>query len=142
MPGDVSATFDTGIQTLNALMQQHHFEQSVPQSGAGSGGAYAWAEFKRGSRRLELHFRQSLGLVTYHLGDAWLSHEDYMWVVTGERWSTAYPGFSNDPLDGFRHLRADLEQFGGEFLDGPDNAFLARVEQAAAIKAAMPKLPA
>lgn len=141
MPRDVSATFDEGIRVLSSLMQQHHFEQSVT-GGVGSGGAYATAEFTRGNRKLELHFRQSLGIVTYHLGDASLSHEDYMWVVTGERWSTAYPGFSNDPLDGFRHLRADLEQFGGEFLDGQDNAFLARVEQAAALKAAMPKLPA
>jgi hypothetical protein len=38
-------------------------------------------------------------------------------------------------------LRADIEQFGGEFLHGTDDAFLARVEQAAAIRAAMPKLP-
>ena len=29
-----------------------------------------------------------------------------------------YPGFSDDPLDGFRHLAHDLENFAGDFLIG------------------------
>jgi hypothetical protein len=36
-------------------------------------------------------------------------------VQSGEN---AYPGFADDPLDGFRHLRADLERFGDDFLTG------------------------
>ena len=30
----------------------------------------------------------------------------------------AYPGFSQDPLDGFRHLSEDLKKYGADFLSG------------------------
>jgi hypothetical protein len=35
----------------------------------------------------------------------------------------AYPGFSEDPLESFRHLRSDLERFGEVFLRGSDPGF-------------------
>ena len=88
-----------------------------------------------------MHFRQSLGLVTYHLGETSLSHEDYMWAVSGRRWSTEYPGFSIDPLDGFRHLRADLEKHGSSFLTGSDQDFLDDVGRATLLKKSSPRLP-
>src|SRR5208283_2251673 len=53
----------------------------------------------RVDRSLELHFRHSLGLVTYRVGRISLAHEDYMWAVVGQRSATHYPGFSTDPLD-------------------------------------------
>ena len=34
----------------------------------------------------------------------------------------AYPGFSDDPLDGFRHLRSDLERFAEPFLTGKERS--------------------
>jgi hypothetical protein len=46
----------------------------------------------------------------------------------GCRKESAYPGFSADPLDGFRRLASDLERFGDEFLKGTDQHFLARAE--------------
>lgn len=102
---------------------------------------YASTEFIRGDRRLEIHFRHSLGLVTYHVGSVSLSHEDYMWSVIGKRWASHYPGFSQDPLDGFRDLRQDLEQYGAVFLSGTDSEFLKCANAAASLKNAESRLP-
>ncbi len=40
-----------------------------------------------------------------------------------------YPGFSDDPLDGFRHLRDDLVEYGKDFLIGSDDDFLRHIER-------------
>ena len=93
-----------------------------------SGGPSASGEFFRGDRRLELHVRSALGLVRYHFGDYAISHEDLVRGVRGtERTAgpSEYPGFADDPLAGFRHLRADLERFGAVFLTGGAKAFRA-----------------
>jgi len=64
-----------------------------------------------------------------------------MWSVLGERWRSHYPGFSNDPLDGFRHLRQDLEEHGQDFLAGSDAEFLRHVDKAVALKRSQPLIP-
>jgi hypothetical protein len=43
----------------------------------------------------------------------------------GVRERSAYPGFSDEPLDGFRHLADDIERFGEDFLMG-DGAIVIR----------------
>ncbi len=35
-----------------------------------------------------------------------------------------YPGFSDDPLDGFRHLAHNLENFASDFLNGSGEALI------------------
>lgn len=87
--------------------------------GRGSGGEFAYGEYARGDRRLELHFRYSLGLVTYHTGSNTLSHEAYMKALGAGSTEAQYPRYSDDLLDGFRHLAA-----GDDFLSG-DAAVLA-----------------
>ncbi len=94
----------------------------------GSGGPAASGEFFRGDRRLEFHVRTSLGLVRYHFGDYSISHEDLVRGVRGTERTigpSEYPGFGDDPLAAFRHLRADLERFGAVFLSGGAKAFRA-----------------
>jgi hypothetical protein len=95
---------------------------------SGSNGWSASGDFIRDDRRLELHVRTGLGLVRYHFGDYAISHEDLVRGVRGtERTAgpSEYPGFAEDPLAGFRHLRADLERFGAVFLTGGAKAFRA-----------------
>ena len=82
-----------------------------------------------------------MGLVTYHVGDLELSHEDYMWSILGGRWRSEYPGFSKEPLDDFRHLRADLERHCMDFLAGPDAVFESHVRRAEALKKTASRLP-
>jgi hypothetical protein len=72
---------------------------------------------------LELHCRYSLGLVTYHLGDLTLGHEDYMRSLLGPAGPNRYPGFSEDPLEGFEHLRHDIECYALDFVAGSGDEF-------------------
>ena len=87
-----------GVAILGDLMRSHGLTFTATTSGVGSGGSFAVGEFRRGNRSLELHYRYSLGLVTYHVGHWALSHEDYMWSVMNRRWGSDYPGFSKEPL--------------------------------------------
>jgi hypothetical protein len=138
---EVSEILTAGVAILGHLMRSHGFEYTSTSAGVGSGGSYAAGEFRRANRSLELHFRYSLGLVTYHLGSAALSHEDYMWSVLGKKWASHYPGFSGDPLDGFRHLLLDLEQRASDFLGGSDSDFMKHVERAEFLKNGRSRLP-
>jgi hypothetical protein len=119
-----------GVQILDDVMRSHGFSFTLKSANIGSGGAFAYGEYRRRrfrvlpvDRSLELHVRHSLGLVTYHVGKSSLVHEDYMWAAVGRRSATHYPGFSTDPLDGFRHLRADLLEHCSSFLPGPAAEF-------------------
>jgi hypothetical protein len=112
-----------GCAVLAPILALQGFVWVPGASGHSSGGDFASGSFIRGTRRLELHFRHSLGLVTYHVGDTSLDHEAYMRVVLGAKGGNQYPGFSSDPIDGFRHLAHDLSEFCQSFLGGPDEEF-------------------
>jgi hypothetical protein len=130
-----------GAEILKPLFAEHGFAFSKLESGNSSGGRFASAEFKRLDRRLEFHFRFSLGIVRYYLGSESISHEEYMCSVLGKPYLSHYPGFSNNPLDAFRHLRDDLQSHCKEFLEGTDEAFQHRIESARLCWASRPKLP-
>lgn len=55
--------------------------------------------------------RRALGEVRYRVDAATLLHEDFASAAVG-RGQARYPGFSDDPLDGFRDLATDLVRFG------------------------------
>jgi hypothetical protein len=116
-------TFRAGCKILDDVMNTHGFFLIEGASGKSSGGNFASGEYVRGDRRLEIHFRYSLGLVTYHIGDLSLTHESYMRALLGKNGGNQYPGLSTDPLDGFRHLSHDLAHFCGDFLDGSGEEF-------------------
>lgn len=122
-------------------MTPYGFSGSITANGPSSGGEFASGEFRRGNRRLELHFRHSLGLVNYHLGSASIAHEDYMWAVLGQPSRSHYPGFSDEPLDAFHHLEEDLIEHGQDFLTGTDADFLRHIPAAAELKRNRPRLP-
>lgn len=122
-------------------MRSHGFAYTPTAAGAGSGGAFASGEFRQGNRSLELHYRYSLGLVTFRVGNLTLSREDYMWSVLDGRWRSEYPGFSQDPLDGFRRLRTDLENHCLDFLAGSDAAFESHARRAEGFKKTAARLP-
>ena len=72
---------------------------------SGSGRPFADGRFVKGDQFIEMHFRRSLGFVSYGWGAAVLSHTDYL---RGIGPGGSYPGFSDDPPDGFHHLAEDL----------------------------------
>jgi hypothetical protein len=113
----------TGSRRLGPLLTSHGFRFKFLGAGRCSGGNFAQAEFVNGTRRLELHFRQSLGLVTYFIGDHGVAHEPYMRAL-GVRHKCKYPGYSVDPLTGFDDLAHDLP-FAHDFWDGSGSILLA-----------------
>lgn len=127
---------NAGVELLTPLLESHGFSFVPLTSGPGSGGWSASGEFRRDHdnelRRLELHFRYSLGLVTYHVGARSLAHVDYMRALKARN---QYPGFSDDPLDGFRHRLHDLEHYASDFLDGPGDEFARCVHEAERLNA-------
>lgn len=130
-----------GGEILKPILLKHGFVFAPLDSGPSSGGEFASAEFRKGDRRFEFHFRFSLGRVRYHLGSESISHEEYMCSVLEKPNLSHYPGFSNDPLYAFRHLRDDLLNHCTEFLEGSDEAFHRRIESAHECWARRPKLP-
>jgi hypothetical protein len=81
MASEAQQALGTGVQILENLMRAHGFAYMPTAASNSSGGPFPSGEFRRGDRRLELHYRYSLGLVAYHVGALVLSHEDYMWSV-------------------------------------------------------------
>jgi hypothetical protein len=122
-----------GSALLAPLLLRHGFSFEILDAGSSSGGHFASGEFKRGPRRLGFHFRHSLGIVTYSLADRSMTHQQYMRFVHGGLGASHYPGFSDDPLDAFRHLLLDLEQHGGDFLGGTDESLLRCIGEALAM---------
>jgi len=127
---DPQETLVAGCKILETILIPSGFTFVEGASGKGSGGFFASGKFIKGNRALELHFRHSLGLVTYHIGGLSLTHEAYMRAALGPREKNKYPGFSNDPLDAFRDLASDLRNFCVDFLDGSGEQFAKYVESA------------
>ena len=64
-----------------------------------------------------------------------------MWSVRNQRWATDYPGFSENKLDAFKHLAADLAQYGQDFLQETDIDFVRHIDRAAVLKRAVSRIP-
>ena len=125
---DPVSELERGARELAETLGPAGFEFVLLQSGRSSGGMFASGEFRKGDRRLELHFRWSLGLVVYHVGGDSLAHDDFvraMQSTEGIQGTREYPGFSDDPQAAFRGLRADLECFGRVFISGTTDEFRA-----------------
>ena len=115
--------FRAGRKILDPVLQRHGFTFVEGDSGESNGGAFMSGYCVHGDRRLELHFRHSLGLVTYHIESWSVEHEAYMRALLGRGGETDYSGFSEDPLDSFRGLRSDLERYCSDFLAGSGEEF-------------------
>jgi len=103
--GGEAAVLAAGAEIVGQVVKPAGFVFLPGVHASGSGGPFADARFVKGDQFIEMHFRRSLGLVSYGWGDGVLSHTDYLrGIGTGG----SYPGFSDDPLDGFRHLADDL----------------------------------
>ncbi len=119
-----------GRVILDPALTVHGFVFEPGLVGTGSGGPFAQGAYARGHHRLEFSVRWALGEVVYRVDTTVISHEDLMRVVAGPR-KAHYPGFSDDPLDGFRDLRHDLEHYGRVFLRTMDEDFHAFARRAA-----------
>ena len=107
-----SETLRRGVEILDAVMAPAGFNFEQVHE-----GAYVCGRYRRADRALELHFSDSLRLVSQRIGDLVVMHDDFMRALVGPS-GGRYPGSSPEPLDDFRGLRADLREHCGEFLRG------------------------
>jgi hypothetical protein len=114
------ATLAEGATILSDVLRPAGFEFEPGPHGKGSGGPSAQGHFVRDSQSIEVHFRWSLGLVSYAWDGTSLSHADFL---RGLGLTGSYPGFGKDPLDGFRHLAADLAGPLASFVAGDRKPF-------------------
>lgn len=103
---DPDALASIGNHLLEDLLGPAGFQRRPAEGGAGSGGTFTVARWTRGSQYIELHVRQALGIVRYGWGSESFDQAHVLGALGHSR--GAYPGFSDDPVDGFRHPAEDL----------------------------------
>lgn len=117
-----------GSKILDPVLNSHSFKFHLEGSGPSSGGVFAQGVYTNGTRKLELHFRHTLGLVRYHFGNFSIAHDSYMYAVLGPQGGNRYPGFPKNPLSAFENLKFDLENYTSAFLVGDEKEFARCVE--------------
>jgi hypothetical protein len=73
-----------GSEILKPIMNKNGFSFSIDGEGSSSGGKFAYGSWIKNDRKLEYHFRFSLGLVEYSLGAKTIEYEFFLWALTGE----------------------------------------------------------
>jgi hypothetical protein len=86
--------------------EPYGFKFEFGGAGASSGGQFAFGSYFSAERRLELHYRYSLGLVSYRFGELSIDHVSYMKAVLGSAGGNRYPGFSDQPISPFEGLNS------------------------------------
>ncbi len=124
---DAVRVMTAGAAILTPVLAPAGFTFHLTSHGHSSGGDFATGRFTKGTRYLELHFRHSLGMVTYGWDDTAISHADYL---RGLAVAGSYPGYSDDPLGGFGHLAVDLAGPLSGFRDGDRRGYEAGLEAA------------
>jgi hypothetical protein len=117
-------TLREGVQILDAAMRPSGFRFEQIHD-----GHYACGRYVKGARVLELHFSDSLRLVSQRIDDLVVMHDDYMRAKLGPK-GGRYPSASADPLDSFRALRIDLELHCADFLEGAGHEWRELAERA------------
>ena len=111
-----------GVKVLSPYLEPLGFRFELKGTGKSSGGTFAYGHFiKRGrlfgrQRKIELHFRFSLGLVSYTVGDLVLSHQDFVDLLD-KHGKNKYPNFSDDPQDAFHCLLWDIKNILNDFTE-------------------------
>lgn len=105
-----------GVKILSTYLEPLGFHFKLIGTGQSSGGHFAYGQFVCGDREIELHFRWSLGLVSYKAGNTVLGHEDYINLLD-KHGQNKYPNFSDEPNDAFKCLKSDLENLLKDFAE-------------------------
>lgn len=111
-----------GVKILSPYLEPLGFRFELLGTGKSSGGALAYGHFVKSGglfdqvRKIEFHFRYSLGLVSYAVGKQALSHQDYVDLL-GQHGQNKYPNFSDDPQESFHCLLWDLQHILNDFTE-------------------------
>lgn len=133
-PHDPKRELEIGVGILSPFLQSLGFTFSLDGSGSSSGGRCAWGRFLRDDRSIHLHHRWGLGIVEYHRGEQWISHEDWLRFLNAERESKFLWMRLDAGLERYRALKFDLETFCSDFLTGEDRNFDCAVNEAGVMR--------
>ncbi len=111
-----------GATHLASVLDPLGFTFRVVRTGPSSGGPFCEAEFAGVNRRVELHFRHSVGMVRWHIGDISASHGAYMEALGR---SASYPRSQDDEMEAFGCLARDFSLIRTDFIEG-DGGVLAK----------------
>jgi hypothetical protein len=112
-----------GCSFLDSFLKEKGFNLVLEDIDKGSGGLFLRCKFVKADRTLQMSYRYSLGEVIYKIGNHELEHSNYMKFL-GVKEKSKYPGFSDDPIDAFRHLAYDLKNFCADFIEGDGKNFM------------------
>ncbi len=93
---EVDSTMSAGLGELEPLLTRQGFELTKRDSGKGSGGYFATADYARDDRRLHLWLRFNSLSVRYRIGRHELDHSGYMRELLGPGGANRFPTYSND----------------------------------------------
>jgi len=130
---DPTAVMTQGASHLAHVLAPLGFAFRIVRTGNSSGGRFCEAEFAANPRKVELHYRNHVGLVRYHIGATNASHGAYMKAL-GD--SASYPRPEDGDMKGFQCLAHDLSSILRDFVDGDGHilaeAAATEVEESAA----------
>jgi len=122
---DPEQTLLAGADILSTYLVPLGFRFELSGTGNGSGGSFAYGCFINDDRVIEMHFRYSLGLISYRVGGWSLSHEQYIDLL-GRHGENKYPGYSEDPLEAFSDLLYDLKYLLNDFTENNATLFCSK----------------
>jgi hypothetical protein len=120
-----------GSKILSTYLEPLGFKFLLVTKGQGSGGRFAHGQFVCEDRIIDLHFRYSLGLVSYQADNLILGHEDLIDLLD-KKGQNQYPNFSDDPIDAFNCMKWDLKYLLPDFTE--NNAVIFRQRAPVKIK--------
>src|SRR6266571_9517877 len=118
-----------GVELLSPVLVPYGFVYQASEVDRGSGGLYAHG----GSHERTVRWNSACAMRSVRSAIASMLPRyctKYFARAAVGRGQARYPGFSDDPLDGFRDLATDLVRFGSVFLAGTTAEFAALVTKA------------
>jgi hypothetical protein len=116
---------ERGVAILAPTLAPHGFTYVSSHSGKGSGGAFASGTFTRGERRLSLHHRWGLGIVTFEIDRLTVPHEHYIsFLGVADRSKLLWTPLASG-LDRYQALQFDIETLCDDFTTGDGSLLIA-----------------
>ena len=140
LPNRVVLRFQASLELLSPVLVPYGFVLSGRRSRSRQRRTLCPWRLARANRSLEFSVRHALGEVRYRVDAATLLHEDFARAGVG-RGQARYPGFSDDPLDGFRDLATDLVRFGSASSPAPPRSLRALVPRKPSVPGRRAGLP-
>jgi hypothetical protein len=117
-----------GVKILSTYLEPLGFHFKLLGTGQSSGGHFVYGQFVCGDREIELHYRWSLVLVSYKVGNLALGHEDYINLLD-KHGQNKYPNFSDNSQDAFTCLKFDLENLMKDFAENNASLFRQKAQE-------------